>query len=217
MPDLDWRPQLTFFANEYPKNEIVWRLWVGLGTQLEKSERWNDALKWYLEGAKTQESINECLLCSVLYVRIGRIYQLRSEFRDLNEALRYYQRALAAQDPLETNESKQAQLYKGDIYLAQPDKYSFEETRTELEQALKLDPNSYWGLVDMGRLVMREIKDLDQAESYFQSAVNINPNHPYTYYLLGEVYRCVATWPRPRHLTARPWRSRRIIRRRLKA
>ena len=90
---------------------------------------------------------------------------------------------------METNESKQAQLYKGDIYLAQPDKYSFEETRTELEQALKLDPNSYWGLVDMGRLVMREIKDLDQAESYFQSAVNINPNHPYTYYLLGEVYR----------------------------
>ena len=81
MPDLDWRPKLTFFANEYPKNEIVWRLWVGLGTQLEKSERWNDALKWYLEGAKTQESINECLLCSVLYVRIGRIYQLRSEFK----------------------------------------------------------------------------------------------------------------------------------------
>ena len=89
----------------------------------------------------------------MLYVRIGRIYQTQLEIHNLDKALEYYDLAIASDDKVVTNEGNQAHLYKGDIYLSQLDKYSAQTALAEFERALELDPDSYWALVDIGRLI----------------------------------------------------------------
>ncbi len=189
MAELDWRPHLRTLAFQYPQNEQLWRLWLSYGAQLSSLNRWNEALAWYQSGASIQESINQCILCAALDVRVGRIYQTQVDLRDLHQALVYYEFALTSEDELESNEQNQAHLYIGEVYLALPEEYTPEEALAEFERALEIDPRSYWALIDIGRLYMVNLKDFKKAEEYFRAALDVKPASPYTYYIFGDLFR----------------------------
>jgi tetratricopeptide (TPR) repeat protein len=188
-PEPDLRLLLQELANRFPGESQIWHEWLKVGEQLGEQEQWAMALEWYQQGAQLQVHHQQCVRCATLYIRAGRLLQTRPELRDLQKALEQYELAIAASEELNTTEKSLAHLYRGEVYLALQDQYGALDALAEFELALALDPQSYWAFINIGRLYMIQLENFERAESYFQDALVINPNTPYTYLMFGDLYR----------------------------
>lgn len=62
-----------------------------------------------------------------------------------------------------------------------------EEAKEIMEKALQKDPNNHTMLINLGSQVMKA-KKYDEAEMYFQKALNVNPNDVFSNYNMGNYY-----------------------------
>jgi len=80
-------------------------------------------------------------------------------------------------------------IYRGEVYCSLKDKYSPEQALGEFQRALEVQPGNYWALLSIGNVYLYDLKELEQAESYYRQAMAINEKYPNAYYSIGEVYR----------------------------
>jgi tetratricopeptide (TPR) repeat protein len=163
----------------------TWRAWLKAYDQLIQAGDWQAGRDWLRQGLALAPTGFE----SSLLLRLGRIDQSLAEPRDPPQALGYIDQALEAGGWLYPADQSYAYLYRGEVYRLLKDQFTPQQALQQFQAALRLQPGSYWALLDIGHLYLYDLKDLAQAEASYRQALASNPNSPYAYYYLGEVCR----------------------------
>ena len=181
---VDPYPALRVLARQANDQLETWVLWLEGSSRLEAANEWQAALDWINEGL----GIAPTEVYGSLYLRVGRIWQTKADPRDYQAALRFIDRALEEGGWINPSDEYIAHLYRGDIYLSLNDEFSLDLVLEEFNTVLKLQPGNYYALLNIGYVYLYDLKDIDQADSYFQQAISSDDKSPYAYYYLGEVY-----------------------------
>ena len=184
-PGIDPYLVLRILAKEANDQPETWSMWLEGASRLEAAKDWQAALDWLNEGLM----IAPPGVRGSLYLQAGRIYQMQSTPQDYESALALYNQALEKGGWLNPNDEANTHLYRGEVYRLLDDQFDPNLVLAEYEIALKLQPGSYWAFIDIGQVYLYDLKDLDQAEAYFQQALAVDEQSPYVYFYIGEVYR----------------------------
>jgi len=184
-PDVEPYPALRMLAQVANTQTKTWNLWLQGSSRLETADEWQRALDWLEEGLATAPAE----VRGSLYVRVGRIWQTRAEPRDSQAALAAYNQAIENGGWLTPGDEVNVHIYRGEVYRSLKDIYSPNQALKEFQRALELQPGNYWALLSIGNVYLYDLKELEQAESYYRQAMAINEKYPNAYYSIGEVYR----------------------------
>ncbi len=174
--------QLARVAGTQP---ATWVRWLQLYSDLNKAGKWQEGLAWLAEGLlDAPQNVRSSLM-----IRVGSIYQYKLDPRDPLAALDYYNQALEIDGWLYPSDEAAAHQYRGEVYRTLKDRYSMQQALQEFERALQILPGSYWALLDLGDVYLKEGNDIDQAEAYYRQAISSDDQSPYAYYYLGGLYQ----------------------------
>jgi tetratricopeptide (TPR) repeat protein len=190
--------------------------WLLVGEVYQAEERWDEAISIYKhlnqkfpnnrqvlyelglvyemigEWALALENYQRGLLAdtgrvglSNLYYRIGYILHTKISPPDMDAAWNAYQSALEEDDfPIDLWQ-KASTYYQMGMILAQQGKWG--EAIREYQKAIGLRSNYYEAIVELSRSFWK-IGEYDRALSTAMTAMEINPERKYAYYLLSDIY-----------------------------
>lgn len=128
---------------------------------------------------------------STIHFHMGRIYQRRLDPPNVVAAENSFQKALA-NDEFENSWEKVLSLIAlGEIYQSQE---QYEDAMILYNEAIRLDPESYWAKSRLGLILLTTAADdnqeqISQAEKLLQEAILIDPTIPAAYRWLALLYR----------------------------
>jgi len=183
-PDIDLRPMLRLLSQQAKEQADTWILWMQVTTRLELANEWQAALDWLEEGLKIapQEVIGS------FYLGVGWILQTQPELNDYRASLNFYTQALEKGGWIYPEQEASTYIFRGEIYRALKDEFGIEKAIEDFKSALKLQPDSYMALIDLGSVYQIDLKDLDQAENYYRKALLANNQPPEAYLYIGDIY-----------------------------
>jgi tetratricopeptide (TPR) repeat protein len=184
-PEIDPYPGLRLLAQQANDQPETWSAWLQGSYRLEAEKEWQAALDWIKEGL----AIAPQTVRSSLYLQEGRIYQTQADPLDYQSALAAYNQAIEEGDWIYVGEQVTAHQYRGEVYQALKDEYGPNMALAEFQKAVDLQPDNYWVLLEMGHVYMYDLKNSDQAETYYRLALAADEKSPYAYYYIGEIYR----------------------------
>ena len=156
---------------------------------MEQGSDWQNAADWYQEGRTLQASNGIQVYLSSFDLHLGRYYQSHSDPHLLQMALTYYKQALEESQFLYASDQVDTHIFLGEVYRSLKAEFTPANALAEFEQALALDPKSYWAETAIGHLYLYDLKDPVQADEFYRHAITKRPELPYAYYFLGESYR----------------------------
>ena len=182
--DVEPYPALRLLAQVANDQPMTWWLWLQGSSRLEAADEWQVAVEWLEEGlamapAEVQGS---------LHMREGRIWQTQADPRDYQAALAAYNQAIEKGGWLSPSDEANIHIYRGEVYRSLKDEFNPAQAIEEFQRALELQPGSYWALLSIGHVYLYDLKELDQAETYYRQAMATNEKNPNAYFYIGEVY-----------------------------
>ncbi len=178
-------PALRILAQKANGQPGTWYLWIEGATRLEANSDWQGALNWITEGLE----IAPPEVQSSLYLRAGQVHAGLSNTDEYHTALMVYNKALEMVSWIYPDDKITALLARGRIYRNLQEEYGIKLALQDFNSVLKIQPNNYWAAFEIGHIYLYDLMDTQRAESYYRQALEDNPEYPYAYFYLGEVYR----------------------------
>lgn len=183
MPEVEPYPALRALAQVANDRAETWQLWLRGADRLLGNKDPQAAMEWMQEGL----SLAPLAVQGSLYQRLGRIVQTWPSSPDYPAALEDYNAALRGGGWIYPGDEANTHLFRGEVYRVLKDEFSPEQALQEFRTALNMRPGYYWALLSLGHVYLYDLKDLDQAEDYYQQALAQDGQQPNAYYYLGEV------------------------------
>jgi tetratricopeptide (TPR) repeat protein len=158
--------------------------WYYVGLLYEDQERWDEALDAY-ERAIASDRLGQVHQSSPHY-RIGVIYQWRLDPQQVDAASDSYALALHADDFENEHQAADCHYRYGEVLRwsrASPDVYI-----TQFRRAVEITPRHASAYILLGVSIYERDGDIDSAERYLSTALEIDPRNKWAYYYLGDVY-----------------------------
>lgn len=182
---IDSKPILRELVHLAGDQQSTWSLWLNEWWRLVEANEWETARAWLEEG---QTLIPEKYRSS-LFLRIGRTYQMYAEVNNYERSIKNYDEAIKLDQWLYSEDEASAHLYRGEVYRILSENYTTEQVINEFKIALMNRPGSFWALLDLGHVYLYDLQDITNAEEFYRQALTKNPESPYAYFYLGEVFR----------------------------
>jgi tetratricopeptide (TPR) repeat protein len=184
-PGIEPYPALRILAQKANAESGTWYLWLQGSARLEDAKDWQAALNWINEGL----AIAPPEVQSSLYLRAGQINVMMANLYDYHTALQLYNKALEIDRWIYPGDEITALLSRGRVYRILKEEYGINLALQDFDSVLKLQPNNYWAMLEIGHIYLYDLKDTESAESYYHQALEDNPEYPHAYFYLGEVYK----------------------------
>ena len=126
---------------------------------------------------------------SSLYLRAAQIHVMMANSDDYHEALTLYNKALEINGWINPDDELSALLSRGRAYRILKDEYGLDLALQDFNAVLDIQPDNYWAKFEIGHIYLYDLKDTERAEAYYRQALEDNPDYPYAYFYLGEVYK----------------------------
>ena len=159
--------------------------WYYAGLAYEGQEQWTRALDAY-ERALALDRFRQVGRSSPHY-RVGMIYHLRLEPRQVDTALAAYEVAIKENNFRADWEAADCHYKRGAALRQQ--KANSDEYIAEYRQAIALDPEHIAAHIQLGLAIYERDQDASLAEAELLKAAELAPQNKWVYYHLGEIYR----------------------------
>lgn len=159
--------------------------WYYVGLLYEDQQEWPKALDAY--GRATELGRLQWGHQSSPYYRMGFIYYLRLEPRQMENALAAFDAALAVDNFSSAVEAADCHHLRGEILRQQ--KADPGEYLSEYRRAIALNPRHLWAHIMLGITLYQQYQDARSAETVLLEAVELSPQSQWPYYYLGDIYR----------------------------
>jgi tetratricopeptide (TPR) repeat protein len=184
-PGIDPYPGLRVLAQQANTQPETWIAWLQGSSRLEAIHEWQAALDWISEGL----AIAPSAVRGSLNQRAGRIYQTLANPPDYHAALASYNQAIEKGGWIYPEEEAYTHIYRGEVYLSLYDEFGPDLALEEFKSALDIQPNNYWAVIEIGDVYLYDLREMDQAETYYLRALEVDKQSPYAYFYIGEVYK----------------------------
>jgi tetratricopeptide (TPR) repeat protein len=188
-PQVDLLPLVRKAVEGDPANPAGWIAWLEVGTRYVRLKDWPGALDVYRQALSAQDKLGVQVGRSSFAVSAGFIIQYNLIPPRLETALSYYDQALAWDVFFNPSDKAFGHVHRGEVYRGLRPAYTDAQVLAEFQRALEIDPQNYWARLSIASLYIYDLKDLTRAEDYIRQAMALQPENPYAYLYLGDLYR----------------------------
>ncbi len=188
---LKWCQRATLMD---PKLDTIWSTWNSIGTQYEIEENWTKALNVFQLALSTQEKTGVDRYRATFYFHIAQDLIKRDAPQKNEEAIRYYNLAIADGRFINAQEDSSVYVSRGNWYRERKSIYTASVYLADYRKAIELDPTSINAFLLVGVVYLQDLKDIPAAEVNFREAIIRFPDNSYGYYYLGNALSQKGDW-----------------------